>query len=127
MAIAHPSTLQLTIIGNLSQDMSQGRVSTTQLLNDTSSINFTAYSQGSIDITSASGNVSLGKYGIVFLTSNANITISVFDGTNTSTVNTKLFALNGPTAEFEISTSSVLPVTVQWITGNSNPIIAGSF
>jgi hypothetical protein len=127
MAIAHPSTLQLTVIGNLSQDMSQGRVSTTQLLNDTSSINFTAYSQGSIDITSASGNVSLGKYGIIFLTSASPITVHVINGSSASSMETKLFALNGPTAEFEISTSSVLPVTVQWICGTSNPIIANSF
>ncbi len=127
MAIAHPSNLVLNVNAALQIDNSGGRVSTTQLLNDTTAINFTAYSQGSIDITSASGNVSLGKYGIVFLTSSSEITVTVINATGSSTVNTKLFALNGPTAEFEISTTSILPITISFVCGNSNPIIANSF
>ena len=122
MAIAHPSTLQLSVIGNLQIDSGAGRVNTTQLLNDTSSINFTAYAQGSIDITSASGNVSLGKYSIIFLTSSSPITVTVIDGLKTSTMETKLFALNGPVSEYEISTSSVLPVTISYICGTSSPV-----
>ena len=122
MAISHPSNLVISVNAALQIDTGNGRVNTTQLLNDTSTINFTAYSQGSIDITSSSGNISLGKYSIAFISSASPITINVIDGVNNSTLETKLFALNGPTSEFEIATSSILPVTVQFILGNSSPI-----
>jgi hypothetical protein len=119
MAIANPASMILTVQGQLTRDCGNGRVNSTQLLNDTTTINFTAYSQGSVEITSASDEVSLGKYSVAFISSAAPITVKTIDGATVNTQETKLFALNGNVNEIIVSTTSILPITVQYIAGTS--------
>ena len=122
MAIAHPSTLLITCSGQIQTDLGQGRVSTTQVLSDSSALPFTSYVSGSIDITASSGFVSLGKYGVGFISSSSIVNIKTIDPTGTSIHDTKLFALNGAVSEFIVSTSSVNPITISFILGSVSPV-----
>jgi hypothetical protein len=122
MAISHPVSMILTVQGQLTHDIGNGRVNSTQLLNDTTTINFTAYTQGSVEITSASGEVSIGKYSVAFISSGSPITVKTIDGGTTNIQETKLFAINGNVNEILVSTQSILPITVMYICGTSSPV-----
>lgn len=118
MAIAKPTNLTVAVNAQISSDVGAGRVSITPIASENIILNFQSYATGSISLTSLSGEVVLGKYGLCFINADAPILVSTSDNSGTSSHITKMFALNGDNTEVAISTTSVIPVTVSYVLGS---------
>lgn len=118
MTIKYPTSLVVNFSADLQYDIGGGKVNSVALLADETVLPFNSYVHGSLDISNATAEITLGKATTVVLI--ADDIVSVNNDNMTNAIETKLFSYSGALDTFYVSTTSATPVTIEYVLGTSN-------
>lgn len=120
MTIRTPTSLVLDFNIDLKTEIASNKFATHRFISNTTQLPFGSYAVGSIDLTSDMGTVTLGTAGAGVIQSNR--AISVILGED-NPIHTKLFAYDGNKMPISISTTSLSPITVEYVLGDRIPTV----
>ena len=115
MTIKNPTSLVVNFSADLQYDMGAGKVNSVALLSDETVLPFNSYVHGSLNISNATAEITLGTASTIVII--ADDIISVKNDNMTNTIDTKLFSYNGAVDTFYVSTTSATPITIEYVLG----------
>ena len=118
MAIRNPTSLVVKFNADLQYDIGGGKVNSVAWWSDETTLPFNSYIHGSLDISNATAEITLGKATTVVLI--ADDIVSVNNDNMTNAIETKLFSYSGALDTFYVSTTSTTPVTIEYVLGTSD-------
>lgn len=115
MTIKNPTSLVVNFSADLQYDMGAGKVNSVALLSDETVLPFNSYVHGSLNISNATSEITLGTASTIVII--ADDIISVTNDNMTNSIDTKLFSYNGAVDTFYVSTTSATPITIEYVLG----------
>jgi hypothetical protein len=115
MTIKNPTSLVVNFSADLQYDIGAGKINSVALLSDVTTLPFNSYVHGSLNISNATAEITLGKASTIVII--ADDIISVTNDNMTNSINTKLFSYSGAVDTFYVSTASADPITIEYVLG----------